>query len=406
MIFIVFLLVTCIVNGDGFSSMNIENTSNKEKLENKCLDLFENLEDCPKIKEKPEIIDLGDEEPEETIKPTISSDDLNENHSDWNSSSVIVDDINNSFINLTPTLCSNCSDNLNLSINKTIEENESLREGSDFVSGHTTIYIYGHNLIASKNNNESSVTYYSQDFLGSNRVTTDEYGNVINKNVQYPYGDDFNEKGSKEGLSNNYKFTGQEEDEDLYYYGARYYDPSISRFISVDPIYSSDISPYAYAGNNPLKYVDPSGEQVAFANNIKARAEPIINFLAKFSYSVKEVKNSEFVIRYSISEDLRKSARMFGTDPVSFDKIQPKWGYIDSNFAVFLRKGQNDIRFFHTLVHETMHGFALTRDKDSVLMRHSDEFYSILDEIRTELKIKHELGLENKFDVNLWNEIG
>ena len=43
---------------------------------------------------------------------------------------------------------------------------------------------------------------------------------------------------------------------------ARYYDPLTSRFISVDPMYSSDISPYAYAGNNPLKYVDPSGNQM------------------------------------------------------------------------------------------------------------------------------------------------
>ncbi|MFH1376951.1 MAG: RHS repeat-associated core domain-containing protein [Candidatus Woesearchaeota archaeon] len=128
------------------------------------------------------------------------------------------------------------------------------------------IYVYGANgLVASKEGDD--ITYYNQDFLGSNKIVTNEDGEIISKNVQYPFGEDFDEKGSKEGLSNNYKFTGQEEDEDLYYYGARYYDPSISRFISVDPVFSSSVSPYAYVGNNPLKYVDPSGSQDESTND-------------------------------------------------------------------------------------------------------------------------------------------
>jgi len=120
------------------------------------------------------------------------------------------------------------------------------------------IYVYGANgLVASKEGDD--ITYYNQDFLGSNKIVSDEDGEIIGKNVQYPFGEDYSEKGSKEGLSNNYKFTGQEKDEELYYYGARYYDPSISRFISVDPVFDSRVSPYSYVGNNPLKYVDPNG---------------------------------------------------------------------------------------------------------------------------------------------------
>lgn len=45
----------------------------------------------------------------------------------------------------------------------------------------------------------------------------------------------------------------------MYYYGARYYDPRISIFVSVDPLAERTMEPYLYAGNNPIRYVDPTG---------------------------------------------------------------------------------------------------------------------------------------------------
>jgi hypothetical protein len=50
----------------------------------------------------------------------------------------------------------------------------------------------------------------------------------------------------------------------LYYYGARYYDATIGRFISADTIVQSPFDPqslnrYAYCRNNPLRYTDPTG---------------------------------------------------------------------------------------------------------------------------------------------------
>lgn len=50
---------------------------------------------------------------------------------------------------------------------------------------------------------------------------------------------------------------------DLYYNVQRYYDPSIGRYISVDP--ARDSHDYVYAENNPLKYVDPTGTVVKYA---------------------------------------------------------------------------------------------------------------------------------------------
>ncbi len=57
------------------------------------------------------------------------------------------------------------------------------------------------------------------------------------------------------------KFTGKEldGDSDLYYFGARYYDSSINRFMAPDPA-RQFASPYAYGNNDPMIYTDPDGQ--------------------------------------------------------------------------------------------------------------------------------------------------
>ncbi|QTY28390.1 RHS repeat-associated core domain-containing protein [Flavobacterium sp. CS20] len=65
---------------------------------------------------------------------------------------------------------------------------------------------------------------------------------------------------------NSWKFTGKELDEEtgLYYFGARYYQPSWSVWLSVDPKahLMPAWSPYNYTMNNPINYVDPDGRSV------------------------------------------------------------------------------------------------------------------------------------------------
>ncbi len=90
------------------------------------------------------------------------------------------------------------------------------------------------------------------------------------KAIEYlPFGDKRTQSGSFDKVKNNY--TGQYEDNesDLYYYGQRYYNSSIGRFLSADPLYAEEMDSrgvdtqelnlYAYVRNNPYKYVDPSG---------------------------------------------------------------------------------------------------------------------------------------------------
>ena len=72
-------------------------------------------------------------------------------------------------------------------------------------------------------------------------------------------------------LEENPKFTGQTHDidTDLYYYNARYYDPTLGRFLQADSLIANvfqpqTINPYAYVLNNPLKYTDPTGHEPIF----------------------------------------------------------------------------------------------------------------------------------------------
>ena len=102
--------------------------------------------------------------------------------------------------------------------------------------------------------------YHHVNALGSNIVLTDDNQKVL---ARYEY-DVFGAIRAETGTSDNTrKFTGKEYDADcnLYYYAARYYDPYIGRFTQRDPA-GDGVNWYAYTYNNPLKFVDPTGQVV------------------------------------------------------------------------------------------------------------------------------------------------
>ena len=106
--------------------------------------------------------------------------------------------------------------------------------------------------------------YYLKDHLGSVRVTIDQTGSVKSYDDYYPFG--LQKPGRSYNVanfSNIYKFTEKELDDeanlDWYYFGARYYDPKICRWLSVDPL-GEYPSPYCYVGNNPISYLDIDGK--------------------------------------------------------------------------------------------------------------------------------------------------
>jgi RHS repeat-associated protein len=133
--------------------------------------------------------------------------------------------------------------------------------------------------------------YYHNDHLGSAQVISNADGQEYERIEYTPYGELWIEKASTaSNIDIPYRFTGKERDEEtgLYYYGARYLDSKASRWLSTDPAVGDyipgapvddeakkrnqslpgmggvfntvNLHLYHYAGNNPVKYVDPDGK--------------------------------------------------------------------------------------------------------------------------------------------------
>lgn len=108
-----------------------------------------------------------------------------------------------------------------------------------------------------------TITYYHNDLTGSPVAATNEAGQVLWREVYRPYGERLT--NSPAAIDNDVWFTSRRQDETgLVYMGARYYDPVIGRFVSTDPKgFDADNlhshNRYAYANNNPYKFVDRNG---------------------------------------------------------------------------------------------------------------------------------------------------
>ena len=174
--------------------------------------------------------------------------------------------------------------------------------GNSVYGGQSAKNIYlGETRIVTKLNSGTNPTYqeeyykqyfYHSDHLGSASLISDYKGDEYQRIEYTPYGETWVEKSANTGLEFlPYKFTAKELDEEtgLYYYGARYLDSKYSRWISTDPAlgeyipkapineeakrYNQNLpglggvfnhingSLYHYAGNNPVRYIDPDGNE-------------------------------------------------------------------------------------------------------------------------------------------------
>ena len=133
--------------------------------------------------------------------------------------------------------------------------------------------------------------FYHSDHLGSAQLVTNHKGEVYQRIEYTPYGETWIDMQTNTTALYDvpYRFTAKELDKEtgLYYYGARYLDPKYSRWISTDPALGEYIPAagkanlkdmanlpgmggifnhtnaglFHYAGNNPVRYIDPDGKK-------------------------------------------------------------------------------------------------------------------------------------------------
>ena len=173
---------------------------------------------------------------------------------------------------------------------------------------------------AAKNNFQEGDTYekmqfyYHPDHLGSSSYITDLDGEVVQHFEYVPFGEVFIEE--RNNIWNTpYLFNAKEFDEEtgLYYYGARYYEPRVSLWISVDPIANynplnsenyldgehnngvfnhKNLNCYSYCYGNPIKFSDPNGKQVVAVHGTWSNSDTWKDQKGIFEYAHKKFNNN------------------------------------------------------------------------------------------------------------------
>ena len=146
----------------------------------------------------------------------------------------------------------------------------------------------------------SSITHIVDNREILNEYKYDAWGNVVSK---------------KETIKNRFKFNGQQLDPitQQYYLRARFYNPVIARFTQEDTYRGDGLNLYAYCANNPVYYVDPSG-----------------NVICKSKYN-------------SLKEKIKNNDPLSDLEREQFEKYEE---YINEKFEKWLNKGEKDYKVY------------------------------------------------------------
>jgi RHS repeat-associated protein len=124
-------------------------------------------------------------------------------------------------------------------------------------------YAAGQRVAMRTGTTNSVLNYLLGDHLGSTSLTVNTSGVETAELRYYPWG---GVRYTSNTTPTTFRFTGHREQSEigLYFYGARWFDAELGRFVQADSIIPNPGQPvawdrYAYAANNPVKYVDPSG---------------------------------------------------------------------------------------------------------------------------------------------------
>ena len=178
----------------------------------------------------------------------------------------------------------------------------------------------------------NNVRFFHKNLIASNTLVTSILDDQITRIVYQPYGKI--DLSNSEGIDNfREKFAGKNYDYNtgLSYFGARYYDATMGRFITPDPAMQFH-SPYIYTNGDPLTQIDPSGlfsfgHLIKDAFHVFKKVDPVGAFathmLAPHMY--KALDSGHLGSAKSFFSGFGKEAANMATDMINFS-LQQNFG--------------------------------------------------------------------------------
>ena len=170
-----------------------------------------------------------------------------------------------------------------------------------------------------KDNYEKMQFYYHPDHLGSSSYITNLDGEVAQHIEYVPFGEVFIEERNNT-WNTPYLFNAKEFDEEtgMYYYGARYYEPRLSLWMSCDPLQEKNpnMCSYVYCINNPTRYIDPTGmiwedpkKSESLKRSINNRIESINKNTSKLKSEIETGKGRFLFWSYKLNDNQKTNRR-------------------------------------------------------------------------------------------------
>ena len=120
---------------------------------------------------------------------------------------------------------------------------------------------------------------------------------MLQQDDYYPFGLEINTLTSSP--KNEYLYNKKELQEEIqqYDYGARFYDPVIARWNSIDPLSETSRrwTPYNYVYNNPVRFIDPDGMKADSAEAAKEEQQRQADIQKEFEHNIRDEKNTVIV---------------------------------------------------------------------------------------------------------------
>lgn len=220
---------------------------------------------------------------------------------------------------------------------------------TDLAGNNPTEYVFFAGKRVARRDPSGTVYYLFADHLGSSRVMTDSTGAVCYDADFYPYG---GERAVTTTCPQNYKFTGKERDTEAQndYFGARFHQSNLNRFMSPDPLMASaharnpqTWNRYAYALNNPLRFVDPDGMEVPESGAKDKKCTIVVKINVIYDKTVNKGKGLTDAQKQQFRKDqIAKAQEAYANSNVKLDVTCTEGSFTVDNGKIYVSGLRSD----------------------------------------------------------------